>query len=96
MASAGVLQLKANGVPQTDVILGVQRRGRPGRAGATFRRRLRQPRRRGHGRGQGAEVLEEVKAAGGVGDAYLLAEGSVPITGAPGAPSAAGVRDGKV
>jgi RND superfamily putative drug exporter len=31
-----------------------------------------------------------------VGDAYLLAAGSVPITGAPGTPTAPDVRDGKV
>jgi len=31
-----------------------------------------------------------------VGEAYLLAQGSVPINGAPGAPSAPDVRDGKV
>ena len=37
--------------------------------------------------GKADEVLAKVKAADGVGDAYLLAAGSVPITGAPGAPA---------
>jgi RND superfamily putative drug exporter len=46
--------------------------------------------------GKAAEVLAKVKAADGVGDAHLLAAGSVPITGAPGAPSDPDVRVGKV
>jgi RND superfamily putative drug exporter len=46
--------------------------------------------------GKADGVLEKVKAADGVGSAYLLAEGSVPITGAPGTASAPDVREGKV
>jgi RND superfamily putative drug exporter len=96
-ASAGVLQLKANGVPQTDVILSKSNAvdGQDALA-------------RHYDAGSGSpavvvadetkagEVLAKVKAADGVGDAYLLAEGSVLITGVPGAPSVPGVREGKV
>jgi RND superfamily putative drug exporter len=97
VASAGVLQLKANGVPQTDVILTASNAvdGQDALA-------------RHFAAGSGSpavviadeikadEVLARVKAADGVGDAYLLAAGSVPITGAPGTPSAPDVREGKV
>jgi RND superfamily putative drug exporter len=96
-ASAGVLQLKANGVPQTDVILSASNAvdGQDALA-------------RHYDAGSGSpavvvadetkagEVLAKVKAADGVGDAYRLAEGSVPITGVPGAPSLPDVREGKV
>lgn len=96
-ASAGVLQLKANGVPQTDVILSASNAvdgqealarhfaagsGSPAVVVAT--------------ESKGAEVLKAVKESDGVGDAYLLAPGSVPITGAPGAPAVPDVREGKV
>jgi RND superfamily putative drug exporter len=101
VASAGVLQLKANGVPQTDVILaasnavdGQEALARHFDAGSgspavivTDEAKARQ-------------VLAKVKASEGVGDAYLLAEGSVPISdggpAAPGAPAVPAVRDGKV
>jgi RND superfamily putative drug exporter len=100
VASAGVLQLKANGVPQTDVILTASNAvdGQDALA-------------RHFDAGSGSpavviadentadQVLAKVKAADGVGDAYLLAEGGVPIISggaAPGAPSAPGVHDGKV
>lgn len=110
VASAGVLQLKANGVPQTDVILTASNAvdGQDALA-------------RHFDAGSGSpvvivadeeaaqEVLEETRVTDGVGDAYLLADGGMPIiTGAPaapGAPAAAGappapaapaVRDGKV
>lgn len=96
-ASAGVLQLKANGVPQTDVILtasnavdGQDALARHFDAGSGS------PAVVVADQGKAQEVLDTVKAAGGVGDAYLLAQGGVPITGAPGAPSAPDVREGKV
>ncbi|MBU8868652.1 MMPL family transporter [Paenarthrobacter aromaticivorans] len=97
VASAGVLQLKANGVPQTDVILSASDAVDGQEALA-----------RHFDAGSGSpavvvasadaanEVLDKVKAADGVGDAYLLAESNVPITGAPGAPAEPAVRDGKV
>ncbi|MBA4101086.1 MAG: hypothetical protein C0488_02440 [Arthrobacter sp.] len=97
VASAGVLQLKANGVPQTDIILtasnavdGQDALARHFDAGSGS------PAVVVADQGKAQEVLDTVKAADGVGDAYLLAQGSVPITGAPGAPSAPDVRDGKV
>lgn len=97
VASAGVLQLKANGVPQTDVILtasnavdGQDALARHFDAGSGS------PAVVVADEGKAQEVLEAVKASDGVGEAYLLAQGSVPITGAPGAPSAPDVRDGKV
>ena len=96
-ASAGVLQLKANGVPQTDVILtasnavdGQDALARHFDAGSGS------PAVVVADEGKAQEVLDAVKAADGVGGAYLLAEGSVPITGAPGTPSEPDVREGKV
>ncbi|MET4622311.1 RND superfamily putative drug exporter [Arthrobacter sp. 2762] len=97
VASAGVLQLKANGVPQTDVILSASDAvdGQDALA-------------RHFDAGSGSpvvvvasedaaqEVLDKVKGADGVGDAYLLADGNVPITGAPGTPTDPAVREGKV
>ncbi|RNL56379.1 efflux RND transporter permease subunit [Arthrobacter oryzae] len=97
VASTGILQLKANGVPQTDVILtasnavdGQDALARHFDAGSGS------PAVIVADEAKAAAVLEKVKATGGVGDAYLLAAGSVPITGAPGAPAAPAVRDGKV
>lgn len=97
VASAGVLQLKANGVPQTDVILtasnavdGQDALARHFDAGSGS------PAVVVADQGKAQEVLDAVKAADGVGDAHLLAQGSVPITGAPGAPSTPDVREGKV
>ncbi|HKU03221.1 MAG TPA: MMPL family transporter, partial [Arthrobacter sp.] len=97
VASAGVLQLKANGVPQTDVILaksdavdGQDALARHFDAGSGS------PVVVVASQGAAQQVLDKVKAANGVGDAYLLGEGSVPITGAPGAPADPAVRDGKV
>ncbi|HET7139791.1 MAG TPA: efflux RND transporter permease subunit, partial [Arthrobacter sp.] len=97
IASAGVLQLKANGVPQTDVILtasnavdGQDALARHFDAGSGS------PAVVIADESKADQVLEKVKAADGVGDAYLLAEGGVPITGAPGTPGAPDVRDGKV
>ncbi|MCU1565848.1 MAG: Transport protein [Pseudarthrobacter sp.] len=97
VAAGGLLQLKANGVPQTDVILtasnavdGQDALARHFDAGSGS------PAVVVADQGKAQEVLDAVKAADGVGEAYLLAQGSVPITGAPGAPSAPDVRDGKV
>ncbi|GAC1498262.1 MAG: MMPL family transporter [Pseudarthrobacter sp.] len=97
VASSGILQLKANGVPQTDVILtasnavdGQDALARHFDAGSGS------PAVVVADEGKASEVLAKVKAADGVGDAYLLAAGSVPITGAPGTLSAPDVRDGKV
>ncbi|WP_248763690.1 efflux RND transporter permease subunit [Pseudarthrobacter sp. SSS035] len=97
VASAGVLQLKANGVPQTDVILtasnavdGQDALARHFDAGSGS------PAVVIADESKADEVLAKVKAADGVGDAYLLAEGGVPITGAPGTTSVPDVHDGKV
>ena len=97
VAAGGLFQLKANGVPQTDVILtasnavdGQDALARHFDAGSGS------PAVVVADQGRAQEVLDTVKAADGVGEAYLLARGSVPITGAPGAPGAPDVRDGKV
>ena len=97
VASAGILQLKANGVPQTDVILtasnavdGQDALARHFDAGSGS------PAVIVADEAKAQAVLDKTKATDGVGDAYLLAEGSVPITGAPGAPGAPDVREGKV
>lgn len=96
-ASAGVLQLKADGVPQTDVILtasnavdGQDALVRHFDAGSGS------PAVVVADQGKAQEVLDTVKAADAVDEAYLLAQGSVPITGAPGTSSAPDVREGKV
>ncbi|WP_237393708.1 MMPL family transporter [Pseudarthrobacter sp. ATCC 49987] len=104
MASAGVLQLKANGVPQTDVILtasnavdGQDALARHFDAGSGS------PAVIVADEAKAQDVLAKTKATDGVGAAYLLAEGSVPIVpgapaapGAPASPTAPAVRDGKV
>lgn len=97
VASTGILQLKAHGVPQTDVILtasnavdGQDALARHFDAGSGS------PAVVVADASKADAVLAEVKAADGVGDAYLLAAGSVPITGAPGTPSDPDVRQGKV
>ena len=98
VAAAGVLQLKANGVPQTEVILtasnavdGQDALARHFDAGSGS------PAVVIADESQAEQVLASTKATDGVGDAYLLAEGSVPIVaGAPGAHTAPAVRDGKV
>ena len=100
VASAGVLQLKANGVPQTAVILSASNAvdGQDALA-RHFDAGSGSPVVIVSTQGNAAEVLEKVKATDGVGAAYLLAEGSVPITGAPGGPGAPAnpaVRDGRV
>lgn len=97
VASAGVLQLRANGVPQTDLILtasnavdGQDALARHFDAGSGS------PAVVVADQAKAQDVLDKVKASGGVGGAFLLAEGSVPITGAPGTSTAPAVRDGKV
>ncbi|MCB5273483.1 Sulfolipid-1 exporter MmpL8 [Arthrobacter sp. SO5] len=104
VASAGVLQLKANGVPQTDVILtasnavdGQEALARHFDAGTGS------PAVIVTDEAKAPEVLARTKATAGVGDAYLLADGGAPIIagapaapGAPPAPTAPAVRDGKV
>ncbi|KUM32602.1 MMPL family transporter [Arthrobacter sp. EPSL27] len=97
VASAGVLQLKANGVPQTDVILtasnavdGQEALARHFDAGSGS------PAVIVADEAKAQEVLERTKATDGVGEAYLLAEGGAPIrpdapAGAPaGAPAVPG------
>ena len=107
VASAGVLQLKANGVPQTDVILTASNAvdGQDALA-RHFDAGTGSPVVIVANEATAQEVLEQTKATDGVGDAYLLADGGMPIvTGAPAAPGAPGarpapaapaVRDGKV
>ncbi|WP_229994341.1 MMPL family transporter [Arthrobacter sp. Bi26] len=110
VAGSGILQLKANGVAQTDVILtasnavdGQDALGRHFDAGSGSPAVIVADQARAQ------EVLDRVMASNGVGDAYLLAEGGVPIMtgalanpanpaapGAPGAPAAPAARDGKV
>ena len=97
VAAGGLFQLKANGVPQTDVILtasnavdGQDALARHFDAGSGS------PAVVVADQAKAAEVLDKVKADDGVGEAYLLGPGNVPITGAPGTPSAPDVRDGKV
>ncbi|MDQ0754972.1 MMPL family transporter [Arthrobacter sp. B3I4] len=98
VASAGVLQLKANGVPQTDVILtasnavdGQEALARHFDAGSGS------PAVIVADEAKAQDVLAKTKASDGVGDAYLLGAGGAPVVpGAPGAPTAPDVRDGKV
>ncbi len=98
VAAAGVLQLKANGVPQTDVILAASNAvdGQDALA-RHFDAGSGSPAVIVADEAKAQDVLAKTKASAGVGDAYLLAEGSVPIVaGAPGAPAVPAVRDGKV
>jgi RND superfamily putative drug exporter len=101
VAGTGILQLKANGVAQTDVILtasnavdGQEALGRHFDAGSGSPAVIVADEARSE------NVLAKVKASDGVGEAYLLADGGAPImTGAaanPNAPTAPAVRDGKV
>ena len=108
VASAGVLQLKANGVPQTDVILTASNAvdGQDALA-RHFDAGTGSPAVIVADEAQAQAVLDKTKATDGVGDAYLLADGGVPIiAGSPaapgpaprrlGVPAAPAVRDGKV
>jgi RND superfamily putative drug exporter len=96
-ASAGILQLKANGVPQTAVILSASNAvdGQDALA-RHFDAGSGSPVVIVTSQSKAAEVLDAVKSTDGVGAAYLLAEGSVPIMGAPGTPDGPAVRDGRV
>ncbi|AOT02685.1 MMPL family transporter [Arthrobacter sp. U41] len=113
VASAGVLQLKANGVPQTDVILTASNAvdGQDALA-RHFDAGTGSPAVIVADEAQAQAVLDKTRATDGVGDAYLLADGGVPIIAgspaapgppaapgaptAPGVPAAPAVRDGKV
>src|SRR6476619_2810305 len=98
VAATGLLQLKANGVAQTDVILtasnavdGQDALGRHLAAGSGS------PAVIVADEANAQEILAKLQTSDGVGDAYLLAEGGAPVvTGAPGAPAAPAIRDGKV
>lgn len=102
VASAGVLQLKAHGVPQTDVILAASNAvdGQDALA-RHFEAGSGSPAVIVADETKSRQILDLVQASDGVGNAYLLAEGGapvlaeggVPITAEPAAPA---VRDGKV
>lgn len=97
VAATGVIQLKANGVPQTDVILSASDAVDGQKALARhFDAGSGSPAVVVASQGSAQQVLSRVKAADGVGEAYLLAEGNVPITGAPGTPAEPAVREGRV
>ena len=100
VAGTGLLQLKANGVAQTDVILtasnavdGQDALGRHFDAGSGS------PAVIVADEAKAQDVLAKVKASDGVGDAYLLADGGVPdhhrrpAPGRPGCPGGPG-REG--
>ncbi len=97
VASAGITQLKANGVPQTDVILTASNAvdGQDALA-RHFDAGTGSPAVIVADEAKAAQVLDKVRANDGVGDAYLLGPGSIPVTGAPGTPATPAVRDGKV
>ncbi|MGZ4663378.1 MAG: MMPL family transporter, partial [Arthrobacter sp.] len=99
-ASAGVLQLKASGVPQTDVILAASNAvdGQDALA-RHFDAGSGSPAVIVTDEAKAKQVLDQVNKSEGVGDAYLLAAGGMPVTDSPadpGAPTATAVRDGKV
>ncbi|WP_120954760.1 MMPL family transporter [Arthrobacter oryzae] len=110
VAATGLLQLKANGVAQTDVILTASNAVDGQKAlGLHFDAGSGSPAVIVADESKAQAILAKTRASDGVGDAYLLAEGGVPImTGAaaspavPGAPAAPAspadpaVRDGKV
>lgn len=100
-ASAGVLQLKASGVPQTDVILAASNAvdGQDALA-RHFDAGSGSPAVIVASEAKAGRVLERARTANGVGDAYLLADGGAPILtdspAAPGPPAAPAVREGRV
>lgn len=98
VAAAGVLQLKANGVPQTAVILSASNAVDGQKALARhFDAGSGSPAVIVTDQTKAQDVLAKTKATDGVGDAYLVADGGAPvIPGAPGAATEPAVRDGRV
>lgn len=98
VAAAGVLQLKANGVPQTAVILSASNAVDGQKALARhFDAGSGSPAVIVTDQAKARDVLAKTKDTDGVGDAYLVADGGAPvIPGAPGAASEPAVRDGRV
>ncbi|WP_432398415.1 MMPL family transporter [Pseudarthrobacter sp. L19] len=98
VAAAGVLQLKANGVPQTAVILSASNAVDGQKALARhFDAGSGSPAVIVTDQAKAQDVLAKTKATDGVGDAYLVADGGAPvIPGAPGAATEPAVRDGRV
>ncbi|MDN3935458.1 MMPL family transporter [Arthrobacter sp. YD4] len=98
IAAAGVLQLKANGVPQTAVILSASNAVDGQKALARhFDAGSGSPAVIVTDQAKAQDVLAKTKDTSGVGDAYLVADGGAPvIPGAPGAATEPAVRDGRV
>ncbi|MFC8409964.1 MMPL family transporter [Arthrobacter sp. NPDC057259] len=98
VAAAGVLQLKANGVPQTAVILSASNAVDGQKALARhFDAGSGSPAVIVTDQAKAQDVLAKTKDTNGVGDAYLVADGGAPvIPGAPGAATEPAVRDGRV
>ena len=98
VAAAGVLQLKANGVPQTAVILSASNAVDGQKALARhFDAGSGSPAVIVTDQAKAQDVLAKTKDTDGVGDAYLVADGGAPvIPGAPGAATEPAVRDGRV
>lgn len=98
VAAAGVLQLKANGVPQTAVILSASNAVDGQKALARhFDAGSGSPAVIVTDQSKAQDVLAKTKDTDGVGDAYLVADGGAPvIPGAPGAATEPAVRDGRV
>ena len=98
IAAAGVLQLKANGVPQTAVILSASNAVDGQKALARhFDAGSGSPAVIVTDQAKAQDVLAKTKDTNGVGDAYLVADGGAPvIPGAPGASTEPAVRDGRV
>ncbi|MEV8039822.1 MMPL family transporter [Arthrobacter sp. NPDC080082] len=98
IAAAGVLQLKANGVPQTAVILSASNAVDGQKALARhFDAGSGSPAVIVTDQAKAQDVLAKTKDTNGVGDAYLVADGGAPvIPGAPGAATEPAVRDGRV
>ncbi|MFS0717969.1 MMPL family transporter [Arthrobacter sp. 1P04PC] len=98
VAAAGVLQLRANGVPQTAVILSASNAVDGQKALARhFDAGSGSPAVIVTDQAKAQDVLAKTKDTDGVGDAYLVADGGAPvIPGAPGAATEPAVRDGRV
>ena len=86
VAAAGVLQLKANGVPQTAVILSASNAVDGQKALARhFDAGSGSPAVIVTDQAKAQDVLAKTKDTDGVGDAYLVADGGAPVI--PGAPA---------